>query len=663
MGSFPWAGGGRGCRGGGRHELRRHERDVVVARGVIDRERAAVRRRQVRRRGERLFVVFVPQRVGLRPLRCHGRVEDLDLVLGRLGAAFEPVLLHQVREDQLRDPLQRLLDADAGRRHRLVVRRVQLVDLRVDLRDRQRVRQVAFVVLHDQRDLFDADALTLEVVLEVLQRLHVRVEREVLAVGDEHDSVGAFEHELARRVVVDLARHGVELQLRAHAADLAEVEGEKVEEKSAVRLRRQREHLALVVRRQRVVDELQVRRFSAETRPVVDDLRRDLFRRVVEEDHGCAGEGSERVSAVKRVDFVTASRVARGIIPPFVAVPSNPSRGGMLSKRFLTCLAIVALAAPLFADAPGVFAITGGTVHPVSGPEIANGTVVIRDGLIEAVGANVAIPSDATVIDAKGKHVYPGLIDAQTSLGFPSATPAPRRRGGQRQTPTETLPETTPAFVAMREAKLSDDDVETKRATGVTTILTVPAFGIFNGQSVIVDLGEGSMESRVIRSGATQQISFLPRPAWTFPDSLMGVVADIRQTMLDAQQYAAAHAVYDKNPSGFKRPDESAALAALGPVLRRDVPVVFVADSELMMRRVMALAKEFNLRYVISGARQAYKMPANLKSVPLLVSVKWPTPPATKEDRDEQPLRGIRARPLQATWPAVLDKNGALFAP
>ena len=334
----------------------------------------------------------------------------------------------------------------------------------------------------------------------------------------------------------------------------------------------------------------------------------------------------------------------------------------MLSKRFLTCLAIVALAAPLFADAPGVFAITGGTVHPVSGPEIANGTVVIRDGLIEAVGANVAIPSDATVIDAKGKHVYPGLIDAQTSIGFPSATPAPRRRGGQRQTPTETLPETTPAFVAMREAKLSDDDVETKRATGVTTILTVPAFGIFNGQSVIVDLGEGSMESRVIRSGATQQISFLPRPAWTFPDSLMGVVADIRQTMLDAQQYAAAHAVYDKNPSGFKRPDESAALAALGPVLRRDVPVVFVADSELMMRRVMALAKEFNLRFVLSGARQAYKMPANLKSVPLLVSVKWPTPPATKEDRDEQPLRVIRDRQLQPTSPAVLQKNGVLFA-
>ena len=336
----------------------------------------------------------------------------------------------------------------------------------------------------------------------------------------------------------------------------------------------------------------------------------------------------------------------------------------MLSKRFLTFVAVVALAAPLLADAPGVFAITGGTVHPVSGPEIANGVVVIRGGLIEAVGANVAVPSDAAVIDAKGKHVYPGLIDAQTSLGFPSATPAARRRGaGPRpQTATEQLPETSPAFLAMREGKLSDDDVQAKRGTGVTTILTVPAFGIFNGQSVVVDLGEGTMESRVIRNGATQQISFLPRPAWTFPDSLMGVIADIRQTMLDAQQYAAAHAIYEKNPTGFKRPDESPSSAALAPVLRRDVPVVFVADSDLMMRRAIALAKEFNIRYVLSGARQAYKMPAELKDVPLLVSVKWPAPPATKEDRDEQPLRVIRDRQLAPTTPAVLQKSGVLFA-
>jgi len=337
----------------------------------------------------------------------------------------------------------------------------------------------------------------------------------------------------------------------------------------------------------------------------------------------------------------------------------------MRFTRFLAGVALLAIAAPLLADAPGVYAIVGGTVHPVSGPELTNGAGIIRDGLIEAVGDAVVIPPDATIIDAKGKHVYPGLIDAQTSLGFPSATP---RRGGRGAPPrpqsaaTEQLPETSPAFVAMREAKLTDDDVDAKRATGVTTILTAPSFGIFNGQSVVLDLGGGTMEQRVVRGSAAQQISFNPRPAWTYPDSLMGVISYIRQSMFDAQQYAAAHAIYDKNPTGNPRPNESAAMTALGGVLRREVPVVFIADSELMMRRALAIAREYNLRIIVSGARQAYRMPADLKDVPLLVSVKWPVAPTAKEDREEQPLRLIRERQLAPTSPSVLQKSGVLYA-
>jgi len=339
-----------------------------------------------------------------------------------------------------------------------------------------------------------------------------------------------------------------------------------------------------------------------------------------------------------------------------------------MSRRFLwfSVFSFLLLAAPAFADAPGVYAITGGTIHPVSGPEITNGAVIIRDGLIESVGAAQAIPLDATIIDVKGGHIYPGLIDAQTSLGFPSAT-ATRRRGGgagARTAPPETPPETGPSFLAFREAKLSDDDVDAKRATGVTTIVTAPSFGIFNGQSVALNLGGGTMESRVIRNPVSQQISFNPRPAWTYPDSLMGVISYIRQTFMDAQQYSAARAIYDKNPAGYKRPDESPSLEALDRVLHRDVPVVFVADSELMMRRAEAIAKEFGVRMIIAGARQGYKMGDELKSLgaPVLVSTKWATAPASKEDREEQPLRVIRDRQLQPTTPAVLAKSGVLFA-
>ncbi len=333
----------------------------------------------------------------------------------------------------------------------------------------------------------------------------------------------------------------------------------------------------------------------------------------------------------------------------------------------LLAFAFIALTLPAFADPPGVYALTGGTVHPVSGPDIPNGIVVIRDGLIEAVGAGVSIPPDAATIDVKGMHVYPGLIDAQTSLGFPSPAPSARGRrgagaGARPQQPT--LPETSAAYLAARNVNLSDDDLDAKRATGVTTIVTAPAFGIFNGLSVVLNLGAGEPESRVVRDPAAIQISFTPRPAWTFPDSLMGVIAYVRQSFMDAQQYAAARAIYDKNPAGLQRPSDGPALAALGLALRKDVPVVFIADSDLMMRRVEKIAGEFGIRYVISGGRQAYRMGDELKraGAPVLVSVRWPVAPSDKEDREEQPLRLIRDRQLAPTSPSVLAKNGVLFA-
>jgi len=336
-----------------------------------------------------------------------------------------------------------------------------------------------------------------------------------------------------------------------------------------------------------------------------------------------------------------------------------------MSFRRVVALLVFLTAPALLADAPGVYAITGGTVHPVSGPDIANGTVVIRNGLVEAVGANVTIPADATTIDATGLHVYPGLIDAQTSLGFAAATP---RRGGfgggggGGGQAREATPEPTPDSVALRAVKISDDDADAKRATGVTTIHTAPSNGIFNGQTVVLNLGAGSTESRAIKSPAAEQISFNPRATWTYPDSLMGVISFIRQTLFDTQQHVAARAIYDKSPAGLERPAQNPSLDALAPTLTRDLPIVFVADTHEMIRRAQAIAKEFNLRYVIAGARQGYAIASDLKNVPVFVSVKWPTAPADKEDREEQPLRVIRDRQMAPTTPAAFVKNGVQFA-
>ena len=334
-----------------------------------------------------------------------------------------------------------------------------------------------------------------------------------------------------------------------------------------------------------------------------------------------------------------------------------------MGLRRLVAFLVLLTAPAALADAPGVYAIRG-IVHPVSGPEIPNGVVIIRDGLIEAVGDAVAIPREATIIDVAGSHIYPGLIDAQTSLGFA----APARRGGGGggggAARSEQAPDPTPDSLAIRNVKISDDDAIARVATGVTTVLTAPTAGIFNGQSVLLNLGEGPVESRVIKSPAALQVSFSPRPGFftAFPNSLMGVIAHIRQTFLDADQYQAARTIYDRNPAGLQRPTENPSLEALRPALRKEVPVVFLADTDLAMRRVALLAKEFNLRTIVSGGRQGYAMANELKNVPVLVSVKWPTAPADKQDREDQPLRLIRDRQLAPTTPAVLQKAGVQFA-
>jgi imidazolonepropionase-like amidohydrolase len=317
-------------------------------------------------------------------------------------------------------------------------------------------------------------------------------------------------------------------------------------------------------------------------------------------------------------------------------------------RRRLAVLLLLFSAFTLRGDAPGVFAITGATVHPVSGPDIPDGVVVIRNGLIEAVGTGIAIPPDAMVVSAAGGHVYPGLIDAQTSYGIPAGD--------------KNAPEPSADTLALTLLKGAADDAESRRATGVTTVITAPSAGIFNGRSVALNLGDGPVDAQVLRNPVAMQASFSPRRFWTWPDSLMGVIAYFRQSFLDAQQHAAAREIYERAPAGLQRPADSAELDALRPVIRRELPIVFVADSEPMMHRAMALAHEFNLRYVLSGARQGYEIAGELKNVPTLVSVKWPVAPASREDREEQPLRVIRDRQLAPTTPAALAKSGATFA-
>src|SRR5256714_14182619 len=142
-------------------------------------------------------------------------------------------------------------------------------------------------------------------------------------------------------------------------------------------------------------------------------------------------------------------------------------------------------------------AITGGTVYPVSGPKITNATVLIRDGKIAAVGAGVAVPSDATRIDAAGKWVTPGLIDGGGQLGLVEIGAVAGTREGTLQGDTVAA-----AFNVTEGINPASAVIPVTRIEGITTVLATPTGNLVSGQAALIDLDGATIEQMVVKSPA-----------------------------------------------------------------------------------------------------------------------------------------------------------------
>jgi imidazolonepropionase-like amidohydrolase len=353
------------------------------------------------------------------------------------------------------------------------------------------------------------------------------------------------------------------------------------------------------------------------------------------------------------------------------------------------CIATLSVAA-LFAARTGsaqsqgeAYAIRGGTVVTVTGAVIQKGTVVIRNGLIQAVGADVPVPADARIVDATGMMVYPGLIDSHTAVGIRQETPAGGGRGGAGAAPTgdpaqfflaqmaaqSAQPPTAgllPEVAAADQLQVAETTFDQQRAAGITTALTAPRNGVFQGQSAIINLGTDAAEKLILKAPATLNVGLSSGRGFGggYPSSAMGVLAFLRQSFLDAQHYREQWSRYQQNPRGAERPQVNKSLAALQPVINGQVPVVITASSQREIERAISLAEEFNLKYFISGATQSYLIADWLKSkgATVLLSLSFPQKPAGLDDPESEPLRALRERAEAPKAAAALHKAGVRFA-
>ncbi len=329
------------------------------------------------------------------------------------------------------------------------------------------------------------------------------------------------------------------------------------------------------------------------------------------------------------------------------------------------------------AGEPPYFAIRGARIVPVSGPVIEGGTVVIAKGLITAVGKDVAIPPEAWVIDGKGLTVYPGLIDTLTDLGLTVAPAGPGAAGGPPAVPggmpqTQTIsrgpqdrPGTTPWRSAADEIKPDDKRLESWRNTGFTTALSAPKGGIFPGQGVIINLAGERAAEMVAKAPATLQISLQPTGSFvSFPGSLMGVHAYVKQVFADTEWYAQAAAIYDAHPRDLERPAYDRTERVLNDALRSRQLVLLPANNAVQIIRALDLAEKLKLRAVLYGGQQGYATAEAIaaKKVPVLVSLKWPEKEKDADPEAEEPLRVLRFRDRAPSSPAALEKAGVKFA-
>ena len=368
-------------------------------------------------------------------------------------------------------------------------------------------------------------------------------------------------------------------------------------------------------------------------------------------------------------------------------------------RRILPALAVCACAIFVFAiystrhvraEEPPFFAIKGARIVPVSGPPIANGTIVISKGVIQSVGASVSIPPEARVIDGTGLTIYPGLIDAGTDVGLGAAAAPAAGAGGRgggggrgvaapgvlRSMGPEDRPATTPWDFAADMLKTDDARIATWRGGGFTTALVLPRNGFFPGQGAIVDFGEGDRaENMVVKTSAALPISLSGgRGEYTgFPSSLMGQVAYVRQVFIDAQWFVEAQKAYEAQPKGNQRPRYDRTDAVLAHVLANKELVLWPGNTQIDIMRALKFAPTIGARWALTGAQEGYAVANEIAAakVPVFININWPTPGqggggggGGRGGGGDQgdPLRTLRFRDRAPSTPAKLNAAGVKFA-
>ena len=326
--------------------------------------------------------------------------------------------------------------------------------------------------------------------------------------------------------------------------------------------------------------------------------------------------------------------------------------------------AVLALSAPLALAEPSVVVLRGGRIVPVGGPVIDGGSLVIEDGKIAALGRDVPIPAGAEVLDVSGQTVYPGLIDALTTLGL---TEIGSVAGSNDISEVGDVNPHAKAWVAVHA---HSELIPVARANGLTAALAAPAGGLIAGQSALIRLAGSTPDALTVKGPVAMHMAYpTGNPPFDFTKLLeeqekktfderqedrkknqQKDLNRLKNLLEEAKAYGAA--LQAARDGRIPAPKPDLPMAALATVARGELPVIMDADREDDIRGAVQFAAQRGLRLIISSGLEAWRCAELLKQkgVPVLLKV------------DQLPRRD--ADPYDAAYAnaAALQRAGVRFA-
>ncbi len=326
------------------------------------------------------------------------------------------------------------------------------------------------------------------------------------------------------------------------------------------------------------------------------------------------------------------------------------------------------LAADLRQPTPNSFALTGVRVVTEPGQTLESATIVIRDGIIEAVGEGLTPPTDARLIKFERKDdeepitIYPGLIDAYFAID----TQAGGSDDDERAADPEGRHELIRPDHRLKASDWPGERLPAMREAGFTTAMMAPAGGLLRGQGLVANLGDGELSHNLLATSVAHYASFDGRARGRqFPNSLMGAVALVRQTLDDAGWQQQARAAWQRNPAQA-RPQWLEGLDALAPVLAGDIPLVFQASDLTDSLRILEFTQDQftrgrQLDLVLIGHGEEYRRLDTIteRSIRHILPLNFPEPPDARDESDRNvSLEALRHWKNAPTNPSRLADAG-----